>query len=163
MSEYKKDLEIDIEELEIEWVRHSVVSNKYSDLKADAKLVLDRTEEKKKTIRSQLILQAQKGNAEDLEDVKLTDKNVEAWYRTQPEYIKAVEERNQAEYEYNILTGVVFNFNDRKTALENLVKLCLGSYYSGPVEPRDLSDIKKRVNEKAGATQRKKLNKKEKK
>jgi hypothetical protein len=166
---YKDDISIDPESLDLEWLRHSNKFMKYSKLKAEAKRDLDKAKEKKKTIRSQLILEARKGG-ENLIGCKPTDSSVEAWYRTQDEYIEAIEELADAEYEFNILEGAVFAFQNRKTALENLVKLMLAGYFAAPKEPKDvnrdwkkdsLDKVSEKQTEKIKTKRRKKNGKKE--
>ena len=163
MSDYKNDISIDPESLDLEWLRHSSTFMQYSELKAEAKRELDRAKEKKKTIRSELILRARKGGP-DLIGCKVTDQTVEAWYRTQEGYIDAVEELADAEYEHNILDGAIFAFQNRKTALENLVKLMLAGYFAAPSEPKDVSrDWKKDSMEKVSDAQTEKLDRKRRK
>jgi hypothetical protein len=159
MNDYEKDLEIDPESLDLEWLRHSNIFMKYSEQKADAKRELDRANEKVKTIRSELILEARKGG-EELIGVKPTDSIVEAWYRVQDKYIDVITEKIEAEFSYNILDGAVYAFQNRKTALENLVKLMIAGYFAGPVEPKDLSrgEVEKKVIKQSMEKERENLN-----
>ena len=82
---------------------------------------------------------------------------MEAWYRTQPEFIQARDEENDAEFEYNILDGAVFAFSQRKTALESLVSLWIGQYFSTPREPKAAKGIQEMANQKVVSKQKKKL------
>jgi hypothetical protein len=137
---------------------------KYAELKADAKLKLNKAHENVKVVRSELVLKAKRGG-EELLGCKATDPVTEAYYRTHEKYKKAKEEMIQAEYEYNILEGAVWSFQQRKEALENEVKLWAGSYFAGPTEPRDTKklNIKERANDALDKKATENLNKKRRK
>ena len=83
-----------------------------------------------------MILKAKRTGGEKLLKVdKVTDSVVEAWYRTQPEYIDAVEEVVEAEFDYNMLDGGMDAIKDRKHEMQDLVTLYLADYFSDPKEP----------------------------
>ena len=151
---YEADLEIDQDSLDREWLRQPHLFMKYSELSAEAKHKMDKAAERVKTIRSQLILQATEGG-EELIGVKVNMQTVEAWYRTQDDYKMAKQEFNSAEYTYNILQGAVFAFQQRKTALERLVELWRGGYFSSPKERP--SEDGKSIVDQAQDRQRKRL------
>lgn len=155
---YADNLKIDINALEEEWLNQPRLYAKYSKIKAEAKADMDRAAEKVKTVRSELILEARKGG-KDLLGFNPTDSSIEAWYRTQKKWLNAREEYIDAEYEYNILDGAVFAFSQRKYALENLVSLWIGNYYSSPRE-NSRKNIKEKVVNAEDDRQREFLNKK---
>jgi len=131
-SEYKQDLKIDTEALEFEWRDQSELFMKYSELSALAKKTAKKIIERTKILRSELILEArQSGEAKNASQE-------EAYYRGKPDYQKAIELQIEAEFEADILDGAVFAFHQRKTALENLVRLAAQSYFATPEVPRDL-------------------------
>ena len=65
-----------------------------------------------------------------------------------------MEEYQNAEYEYSILNTAVKALEQKKSALENLVKLHLGGYFSEPAQDKEAPDVEERVDKK----QREQLN-----
>ncbi len=128
---YKDDIAIDRYNLDTEWTNHADMMMKYAEAAAAADRDAKKADEKAKTIRSELILSVS-GDAGVPGSKKSTDKIIEAYYRTHPDYLKAVEEKIEAEHNAEILRSVGFAFAHRKTALENLVRLQSQSYYSTP-------------------------------
>lgn len=161
---YENDLDIDLEMLEKEWLKQPGLYAKYSQLKAEAKKEMDRAAEKVKTVRSELILKAKKGDKELL-GFKPTESTIEAWYRTQDAWQEAKQEYIDAEYEYNMMDGAVFAFSQRKSALESLVSLWIGNYYSTPKSPKskDGESFKSKALDKSDEKQREALNRKRRK
>lgn len=127
MSElnYEKDLEINKFKLDEECEKQPLLYMKYAKAAAEAKEEFDLAWENEKVIKAQLIKEA-KGTAQEKE----------AYYRTHKEHIKAKEEKIEAEKNWNIINAAVFAFSQRKTALENLVKLWAGEYFSEPAPER---------------------------
>lgn len=146
--EYEEDLRIDADALDVEWLEQSERFAKYSRLAAQADREAKKLSERMKTIRSELILQANKEPDTTLGvGIKATDAKVEAFYRTNKDYIKAKEELHDAEYIRDIMQNAVMAFHQRKVALENLVRLQALNYFSVPSEPRNLSEeAKKRMD-----------------
>jgi len=48
---------------------------------------------------------------------------------------------NEATRHVNVLQGVVYAINDRKSSLENLVKLHGQQYFAGPSTPHNLAEL----------------------
>jgi len=140
-NNYELDIEIDADELDVECLRQASLFGKYSQAEAKAKRHYALAYENVKVIRSDLIKLAsgnkELGNAQ----------KVEAFYRTHPKHIEAKKELIEAEYEMNIATSAVFAFNQRKSMLENLVKLAMSDYFARPSEPRNIKEEldKKRI------------------
>ncbi len=149
---YEKDLDIDPNNLDVEWLRQPQLISNYSRLKADADKHVRELEEEKKTLRSELMLEAWR-KGEKLLKVKPTVTSVEAWYRLQPDYISVIDELNDAYHEAEVLEGAVRGLAHKKTALENLVVLLGREYFSAPNAPHDLSkayeDSKKNLQKAA--------------
>lgn len=132
--DYQKDLEINPHFLDAEFLGHANLFMKYATLSAEANKELREAEEHVKTTRSELIREAK--NSGD----KHTETTLEAYYRLDPEYIKAKERFVEASYNADMLTNAVFAMQARKCALENLVRLHGQEYYSNPREPHDLPE-----------------------
>ena len=152
--DFEKDVSIDKLRLDEEWLTHGNRMIRVTRLKAEAKRIWDRAVEKKKTIRSELILQAKGKDGDKLLKVeKITDSVIEAWYRTQQKYIDAKEAEIEAEFDYNELDGAVLAFTHRKNGLQDLVQLHITGYWSDPKEPKG-SHIKDKAVNSAAERQR---------
>lgn len=138
MSTYEQELTIDTEALDVEWLEQPKLFMKYSRKKARALLDAKKAQERLKTVRSELVMDAHSGAMG--KDVKVTKDSVDAWVRSQSEYVEAKEEQIQMEFEADIYDAAVFAFHQRKAALENLVTLHGQQYFAGPHVPRNLSE-----------------------
>jgi len=65
--------------------------------------------------------------------------NIEAFYREHQDHIDAKDELIESEYQAAVIRSAVFAFNQRKVALEELVRLHGMQYFAGPKAPRDLN------------------------
>ena len=154
---YEEDLEIDQDSLDQEWLKQPSLMRRYTKEKAEAKKIWDKTLEVKKTIRSELILEAKEFGIWGIE--KITDSAIEAWYRIQKKYMDAVNEVIKAEYNYNMIEGAISSLIDKKHGLQELVHLYTIGYFSDPKEPKE-SNIKGKAIFEADEKQVKNLNKK---
>lgn len=155
---YDKDLAIDPHNLAEEWLQQPNLYMKYSELAAEAKKKLQLMHEDLKVKRSELVKYA-KDNPDKLPGGKSNDSTVEAYYRDHPAHKKLYAELIEQEFTVNLLDAAVQAFNQRKVALENLVRLWAAQYFAGPKEPIDLPEGKRwRPEEekvaKTSATQR---------
>lgn len=141
VEDFNKDIAINPEELDLEWLRQPQLYAKYAARVANANANAKRADEKVKVVRSELIIEAQ----EKLQ--KATAQTIEAYYRTHPRHIEAKQEWLEASYEAEMLQNSMWALNNRKDALENLVKLHMAQYFSGPSMPRDLGARWKEVEQ----------------
>ena len=139
---YEQDMIIDESALDIEWRNQAALALKYGRYWAECRQELQLTEENIKLVRSELVKEAHEDPDHYLgEDIKLTAPVVEAYYRNHKRHKKAKQEMADATFEAN-MSEIAYKAitYDRKTALENLVKLLQSSYFAGPEFPRDLSE-----------------------
>lgn len=127
--DYNKDLTIDKHNLDGECLRQSKLYMKYVKLTAQAKKAQAYAEERVKTIRSQLTKDFKKSNA------SATGPMIEAHYRTHPKYKKAKVRLIEAQFNYELLYGSIFAFQQRKSNLEDLILLWSQEYFSTPRTP----------------------------
>lgn len=153
--EYEEDLEIDPDALDVEWLEQPRRFMKYCRAAREADRKAKRAHEKLKTVRSELVNKANEDPMTLLGIAKPTAQAVEAFYRTQQNYKDAKAEWVEAEHERDVLNDAVFAFQQRKMALENLVRLISLDYFKSPVEPRDLS--KEALEKKKSASARDKI------
>lgn len=143
---YKEDVAIDCDSLDVEWLRQPSLYMKYAEELAYSNDRLKRAEQRLKLVRSDLILDAKEGKVESL-GAKPSDTACEAYYRSHVDHQAAKEEffkaAQAAEMAYLALQGI----SAKKVALENMVKLLTSSYFAAPKEPRNLSAEFKRSTE----------------
>lgn len=140
--DYYADLEFNPENLGEEWQKQPILYSRYADLAAEAELAYNKAVEYKKTVRSQIWLDVAKAGEGLLGDgVKPTEKNVEAYMRQAPKYIKAKEAELEAKRVMDVLKNAVFAFHQRKVALESTVQLVVSKIYASPSEPKELRQL----------------------
>lgn len=140
--DYYADLEFNPENLGEEWQKQPILYSRYADLAAEAELAYNKAVEYKKTVRSQIWLDVVKAGEGLLGDgVKSTEKNVEAYMRQAPKYIKAKEAELEAKRVMDVLKNAVFAFHQRKVALESTVQLVVSKIYASPSEPKELRQL----------------------
>ena len=153
-SEYSKDVSIDIDSLELEWLRQPSLYMKYAEKAARADQRVKSLKQKlivlKATIWQREVLKAEK---------KPTDKQLDAFVESDPEYEKLSDEIISATYESDIFYSAVKAMDHKKSSLENEVKLWQGGYFSGPKEPHNTEGmtVKARALDAAQAGQRSRL------
>lgn len=136
--DFEGDVRPDHLALDVEWVEQPGLLMKYSKLQAQADKTADEVEQNLKVKRSQLILACHEDPSLLGADVKTTDKNVEAYYRTHREHQQLKQDLIQAQYEASMLRNAVFAIQTKKIALQELDRLLAAEYFSTPTTPRNL-------------------------
>jgi hypothetical protein len=148
MEDYERDLHIDEGGLDIEWLNQPSLMMKYSRELANAEREVSRMKEKLSVVRAELDrdirLKPEKFNI----DSKVTEAVISNAILLQPKYSKASEELIDAQYEFMMMKGAVQAVQQRKDALQDLVKLHGQRYFAGPNIPRDLTFEVKQEQEK---------------
>jgi len=139
---YSADIEIDETALDVEWLNQPKRMLQYCHISAEAQRRTSLAKERREVVKARLILEIQK-DPEKFGLSKTTKDMIEAVVLTHPDYLAASEDYINAEYEQNIAIGTVRAFEQRKSALENLVRLHASQYFAGPSTPRDLSSERK--------------------
>jgi len=140
---FKEDIKINEDNLQEEWIKQPMLFWKYSKKAKELRAKAIKANEKTKLIKSELILKASKDGIEGID--RISDVKAEAWARTQQEYLQAKEEWENAELEAEIFDAAVYALVQKKTALENLVRLTLGDYYSYPKYEEASKELKTKV------------------
>ena len=138
--DYENDIKIDETALDVEWLDQPRLALKYGKHLIRLKTKLKAAETKKKFIRSTLILEVNK-NPSLAHKTKPNKEDIEAYYRTHPQYQEIEDEYNEllSEVEYAEIAKNEICFT-RKMALENLVVLHGQQYFAGPRVPRNISE-----------------------
>lgn len=155
-NSYEKDLSIDPEALDIEWIRQPRLYMKYSELSAQA----DRAHRKAKENFDAVcaILDSDIRNTAAKNETKITEGAIRSQTLLRKEYKEAQEQLNESAYKASIFSAAVKAFEHRKKALEGLVQLWIGSYFSGPKQPHDAAEIKRMSEDTISRRIRNKLN-----
>lgn len=135
--DYAKDVKIDPNALDIEWIEQPELMRRYAKHAADMKKEMDEAKERLEIGQARIGMDI-RANPEDYGLSKATEASIQSAILLQKEYQELSKEFQEARYEYDVATAVVRAVDQRKTALENLVKLLTASYFAGPQAPRDL-------------------------
>jgi hypothetical protein len=145
--DYENDLHLDRDELDIDWEAHPMRSFGYSLAVAEAKRVLDDLKREHRLLVAETYLDVKKNP----EDYDLPDKPTVDQVKSAAESDEQCEDMYRkvinAQYELNVLQGALKALDDKKSAMENLVRLHGQSYFSTPQTDQEggetLSDMKR--------------------
>jgi len=161
LDEIETDKQIDPDALDVDWIDQTNLYYKYSSALNDAisernnlKLQVERVKENFERIKAQLDLEIRE-DPDSFSIPKITEATVSSAILLDDRYHKAFEEYMNAKNDQNIAQDVVnrlysctATMEEKKSALEQLVRLLNQQYFSTPSEPRDLSqEYHKKVNE----------------
>ena len=135
--DYEKDIQIDHNALEIEWLGQASLMLKYGRAAAQAKMEGDLSKERLEVIKAQLDRDI-RAKPETFGITKITESAVTATITTHSDYQAATQEFIAAQYELTMAQAAVRAVDARRSALENLVRLHGQQYFAGPSVPRDL-------------------------
>jgi len=136
--DYENDINIDPSSLDIEWVRQAELMHKYASHAADTKRDMDDAKECLDTGKAKIEMLIR--NVPDQYGLaKVTEGAIQSTILLQEDYQELAKVYGEAKYENDIALAAVRAIDQKKTALENLVKLLGQSYFAGPQAPRDLS------------------------
>lgn len=131
MLNFENDIEIDLDDLHMEWANHAARRKRYADEVSRLEDIVKVIHQKEKVLRSKLIMEAkEKGQSNAILQ--------EAYYRTHPTHEKIKQERIQAEYNLSMGLNALRAMDDRKFALENEVELWKRDYFAPPRERRPI-------------------------
>lgn len=134
---YEKDIRIDENSLDVEWLEQPSLFMKYARNAAQARMDLDAAKQTLDVVKAELDKRIRE-NPEHYDINKVTEGSIQSTLITQEEYKIAFENFLGVKYEADMAQGAVNAFNQRKDALENLVRLYGQQYFAGPKIPRDL-------------------------
>ena len=135
---YERDMAVDESALDVEWLRQPQLMLRYTRHTAEMKRQADQAKEAVDVEAADLDRRIRnKPRAFSLD--KPTEAGVRNAIVLQPAYQRATAAYIDAKYEYDMAMAAVRAMDQRKTALENLVRLHGMAYFAGPSVPRDLS------------------------
>ena len=146
--DYEQDMFIDENLLDVELLEQASKMVKYSYKLAEAKRDKDIAKEKMDFMRAQKD-KAIRDAPEKFGLAKITENAVNNAILMEDQYKETVEDYNDANFEVNVLQGVVSALDHRKSMLEKLVQLHGQQYFAGPATPHDLSELREqRTNDR---------------
>lgn len=151
--DYQKDIIIDETSLDVEWLEQPRLMLKYAQHASKMRMELDKTKQDLDICKATCDKEI-RSNPEKFEIEKITETAIANAILIHPDYKKDYETYLTAKYECDMAQAAVNAFEQRKSALENLVRLFGQQYFAGPAMPRDIKWEKeqwgKKVNEGIG-------------
>ena len=135
---YEQDIRIDQSALDVEWLDQPSLVFRYGKLTADWEKRMDSVKRKLDVTRAELDARIRR-NPENFQLEKVTEIAINNAILVHPDYEVVYHEYLEVKYELDMCRTVVRALQDKKSALENLVKLHGQNYFAGPSVPRDLS------------------------
>lgn len=132
MEDYKKDLMIEPDALDIEWIEQPRLYMKWAEISAKAE---DRVKLAKEALE---VTDAKIDKEIRSSGEKVTETQIKSKISLDERHQKALQDYNDALYKSNLYSSAVRAMEQRKNALENMVRLMIGQYFAGPKEPREL-------------------------
>jgi len=142
------DVSIDQSALDVEWLDQPILMKRYGERAAKARLELDQAKDQLDFVKAKLEGQM-RSDPDKFALPKVTDAVIKAALLIYSDCIEAQDDYNKAKYDAEIARVAVAAIDQKKSALENLVKLHGQMYFAGPSIPRDLDkEWEKREKEK---------------
>jgi len=135
-NNYQRDLKIEVDALDLEWIRHSQKYMYYSEASARANDIVRKKKNDLEVMDAKIdqeIRTESEGSGK-----KMTVDAIKSAILSDERHVKALIEYNDALYQADLCASAVKAMDHKKVALQNLVQLWAGSYYAGPKQPRDL-------------------------
>jgi len=130
-------LEIDEYNLEREWTKQPKLFFRWAREAANARHVMDEIKAALEIVRAEVDSEVRSDPEGHGIDGKVTEKMVEAAVVQSSIYITAVRKLQKVKHRYDIVSALVLALEQRKSALEYLVRLRLSDYYSEPRVPKE--------------------------
>ena len=134
---YEDDIRIDPNALDVEWLEQPELMRKYAKHTADMKKQMDDAKENLEVSKARIEMEI-RSDPTAFGLTKPTEAGIQSTILLQDKYQGLVKVYNESRYEYDVAVAAVRAVDQRKTALESLVKLLTASYFAGPQAPRDL-------------------------
>lgn len=136
-QEWKEDITIDPDALDVEWCKQATLFARYSEEQVVARDRMDRLKQQLDVLEAELGLKIRNDPASyGLE--KVTEAGVQSALLLHKKRQTLNENLQVARFELEIVQSAVRALEQKKAALENLVRLGGQNYFAAPSVPRDL-------------------------
>ena len=150
--DYEQDLTIDESALDVEWLQQARLMMQYGRYCSECKLEMDKAKEHLEVTKAELDKDI-RANPDSFDLTKITEGVVSNTIILQPEHQEALDAYLNAKYEFDMALNAVRAIDQKKAALENLVRLHGQQYFAGPNVPRDIShEWEQKQNQKSADT-----------
>lgn len=136
--DYDKDIRIDETALDVEWLEQPMLMRKYGQYQAETRQAMSLAKERLEYIKAKLDREI-RSDPDAYGLPKTTEGAISGAITLHEDYQDAMKDYIDAQYENDVAIAAVKAFEQRKTSLENLVRLYGQQYFAGPSVPRDLS------------------------
>lgn len=136
---YEKDMQIDEANLDLEWLEQPTLMVKYIRHAAQCDLERDQTKEALDLLKAELDL-AIRSDPEKYGLTKVTEGAIASTILMDKEYKKLNAEFQEISFESKVANNAIRAVDQRKSALENLVRLHGQQYFAGPSIPKQLDE-----------------------
>lgn len=136
--DYERDIVIDETALDVEWLEQPVIMRRYGQYQAETRQAMSLAKERLEYIKAKLDREI-RSDPDSYGLVKATEGAISGTITLHDDYQDAMKDFLDAQYENDVAVAAVKAFEQRKTSLENLVRLHGQQYFAGPSVPRDLS------------------------
>ena len=130
--DFEKDVEVDSDELDVEWKRHPQVSLKYGKYVVGLRNKYERLKLRRDDIKADLTIRIQNDPKSLIGKEKPTIKDIDAFIVNSDEHKEVENEILDCHEELGYAEVARRALEDKKSALENLVKLHGQDYFSVP-------------------------------
>lgn len=137
--DFKEEIMINPEILDMEWLDQPKLILKYSEMLATARVRYEKSKEKMDVYEAELALSIRSA-PKDYGIDKITEQVIKYTIAADEERSVLYKEVIQKKYNVDMLQSAVNAFEHRKKALENLVTLHGQQYFAGPSVPRNLAE-----------------------
>jgi len=148
-NEFKQDLKIDIESLDVEATVQAELYFKWASLASEAREAMDMAKLNLEITEAKLSAKVRQKPAE-FGVRKVTEGSIAIAVKTHPDYDAAYKEHIQAKSEYDILYKAQEAMEQKKRSIELLVQLHGREYFAGPSVPHTPQELWKEVEKKKG-------------
>lgn len=136
--DYMSDATIDESALDVEWLRQASLAMKYGRIVAQAKLDEAHAKENFDLVKAEVASDV-RINPGDYDLKKVTEGTVAETVTQNTSYKKAMHNYLDKKFQTDMAINAMRAIEQKKVALENLVRLHGQQYFAGPSVPRDLS------------------------
>lgn len=136
--DYEKDIAIDETALDLDWLDQPALMMKYARHSAQMRKNLEEAKQNLDIAKAEVDREIRENPAK-FKIEKVTEGSVASAILTAQKYQDAHKAYLDSKFEADMSQGAVNAFDQRKSALENLVKLHGQQYFAGPRIPHDLT------------------------
>ena len=129
-------MEPDKNNLDEEWVKQPKLFTDWAIEAAAARLDYDEAKADVDVVRADISLDV-RTNPEKYDIEKITEKAIDAAIVLDAAYVKAMHKLRKAKHRFEVASALVSGLEQRKSSLENLVKLRLANYFAEPQAPKE--------------------------